>query len=815
MMILVLGSGVLATTAILTAFCCGIALGSWLGGKRLQRVGNAVLFFSGALLLTGVWGLGVHSILNFALSLFIKIMQASPPEGMLFFLIRFMLAVAAVLPATMAMGAMVPAMNHILSRYQSAAPSGIFLAYGLNTVGSVLGCLTAGFVFIPAWGMQKTLLVTACINICIALFLIINSRKELSVKSPAASGKSPPDGARSRDFCCDKFVWIYFITGFLSLGYEMAWLRILGIVASNSIITLTVALSVYLLGFSCGSLLLYPKLASRLTARQIFALSNWGAGVATIGLIPVYYQLGNWEMGFLLFLFAPVLDKLNVTGMLFILETTYSIIVMLLPTIFMGMAYPAVCDAVISKKERTAEISGFIFSLGSFGSSLGVAVIALLCIPRIDLTATLAFLCLMSLGLGLLIIYFDKGDRVSQNMFFRLSSIIFIGIAFFHALRGYPFLQEGRVFVQDHQWVFKTEDPAVKLSLLRYKSGYTGTVSVIEAQGLFPDTVRSLKVDGEPVAATFLWAKMDAKMLAHIPLLIHPDPHNAITVGFGSGGTSWSMTRYGIEVDCVEIEPEVVRSAHLFLEQNHDVLNATNLKVIINDARNYFLVSGKKYDVISTDVTNLQYKQNASLYTKEYFQLLKSRLKKNGIASAWVPMGGVNNAEFKILLKTFQDVFPHTSVWFLGERQTSYYAILTGTEDVLEIDYARLKQRMLDPNIKDDLAEVQVRNPAQIISFLFMDEEGVRRYAGDAPLHTDDKSILEFYSTHSLDEKVVLSDIMTYRLRNISGSVKNISRMEEDQIYTLINSGDGMDLRDFKKPRRGRHRRKNFANEPQ
>ena len=790
-MILALGASALATTAILTAFFGGIAFGSWLGGEWLKRVNNAILFFAGAVLLVGIWGMAVKVVLDFMSLILFNVFQSAAPGGGLFFIVRFVMAVVVVFPATSAIGAMIPAMNQILARYRLSVGEGVSLAYGLNTVGSVFGCLMAGFVFIPGLGIQKSTWLTGGVNICIALFLVIMCSKKLFVGPVISPGLSSWHFSQS-DFRSKIFMSVYFLSGFLALGYEIVWLRILGIVASNSIITLTVALSVYLLGFSCGSLFLYPRLAPRFKAQQLFLLSNWGVGVLTLCLIPVYYQLGNLDVGVL---FALIPFKLNVTGGLLVLEAVYSFIVMFVPTIFMGMAYPTVCDSVIKNKEQTAQISGYIYSVGSFGSALGVFVVSLFCVPLLGLAATLTYLCISNLLLGLVLLAFDDNAHIGGKTFFRWASLLFILFGLILGIKGYPFLDEGQVYAHGNQWIFKTQQPGTKLSLLRYKSGYTGTVSVIEAQGLFQETVRSLEVDGEPVAGTFIWAKMDAKLLAHIPLLLHPNPHNAITVGFGSGGTSWSMTRYGIEVECVEIEPEVVRSAHLFAGQNHDVLNEPNLTMVINDARNHFYVTDKKYDVISTDVTNLQYKHNASLYTKEYFLLLKSRLKTNGIASAWVPMGGVTNTEFKILLKTFQEVFPHTSVWFVGERQTSYYAILTGTDAVLEIDYAQLKQKMSDPLINRDLAEIHIQSPLQIVSFLFLDETGVRNYAGDVPLHTDDKSILEFYAISSLDEKVQLSEILKYRLKDFTGYVMNMSRAEQEILHEMIRSGNGLNLR--------------------
>jgi spermidine synthase len=67
--------------------------------------------------------------------------------------------------------------------------------------------------------------------------------------------------------------------------------------------------------------------------------------------------------------------------------------------------------------------------------------------------------------------------------------------------------------------------------LLYYHEGDNATVTVVQE----PNGARRIMVDGQPVAGTAGTSVIDQKMLAHLPLLLHPDPHRALTVGFGSG----------------------------------------------------------------------------------------------------------------------------------------------------------------------------------------------------------------------------------------------------------------------------------------
>ena len=163
-------------------------------------------------------------------------------------------------------------------------------------------------------------------------------------------------------------------------------------------------------------------------------------------------------------------------------------------------------------------------------------------------------------------------------------------------------------FEKNGQW-FERVAEGVDSPLLRYAPGTSATVMVrgvgMNVKNDLGEPLRAVFIDEVRVASTMEGARVDAKMLAHLPLMLHPDPQRALTVGFGSGGTSWSMTRYDIETTVAEIEREVVRSAYLFEHQNHGVVEHPRLRVVINDARDHVYTTSTRYDVISSDVTNI------------------------------------------------------------------------------------------------------------------------------------------------------------------------------------------------------------------
>ncbi len=249
---------------------------------------------------------------------------------------------------------------------------------------------------------------------------------------------------------------------------------------------------------------------------------------------------------------------------------------------------------------------------------------------------------------------------------------------------------------------------------------------------------------------------IDQKMLAHLPLLLHPAPRRALTVGFGSGGTSYSMGLHGVDVDCVEIEAKVPAAAANFESENHGVLRRPRYRLVLDDARGWLRVAPVRYDAVVTDCTNLQYRSNGDLYTVEYFRLMKDRLTADGVAAAWVPADGIRDADLRTLIRSFHKVFPHTSVWYMNSLATDFL-IVVGTPAAPAIDLDDWTRRMRRPEVAADLAEAGLDDPCRLTYTLLTAEEQLDKYLGAGPLNTDDRPVLS-YSTYGAGYQNTISE---------------------------------------------------------
>lgn len=732
----IFGASAPATAAILTSIFLGIAFGSRLSRRIPERVQRPILVLAALEGMIGVWGLLVPSVMKLSEASYVATAHALGEESALLTIARFAFAILTLLPSTLCMGATIPVMVRAVGGGQSSSVAWI---YGLNILGAVVGALATGLIWIRAFGQAETALIAVALNVVVVVLLLLLSRSAVAADVKEASPEIEP----VRSYPC--LSSMYFAAGFVALGLEVVWLRFLGIVNSNSTVTFSLTLAFYLGGMGTGSLFLYGILRRFLAPYTLFAVANGGVAIASLATYPVIFAAPYCNHDGIV---LPSADGTLTVGDLYQTEALIIFLLLFVPAVFMGLVYPAVCDAVTGPDRSRQNWIANAYFLGTLGSVAGTLVISLGMIPLLGLHVT--FSALVTVSAAVCAISFAIGQSGRRQKFAIGIMGLSVVCAIVIAVDARPAMRNTVARRVDGRWLEFTPGDAGQLSaeIVRFRAGASGT-AITKRDARNGDYL--LYVDDQLVASTNLEARVDALMLAHLPLLLHPDPHHELTVGFGTGGTSHAITTHGIQAYCVEIEPEVPRSAHLLTDQNYGVLENPLFTLILNDARDHLKITQREYDVIATDVTNLQYKQNSSLYTVEYFRLMEQRLSPSGVACAWIPMAAIAKEELQILMKTFQHVFPHATLWFMNHTHTNF-GILIGTPDPLLIDYSRLQDGFRNPTIAASLNEIGLTEALQLVHCLHLAEDGYTEFCGDVPLHTDNNPTLEFSSPLSFHQ---------------------------------------------------------------
>jgi len=277
-------------------------------------------------------------------------------------------------------------------------------------------------------------------------------------------------------------------------------------------------------------------------------------------------------------------------------------------------------------------------------------------------------------------------------------------------------------------------DPEAQI--LAYRESPSGTVVVTEDRGT---GVRSMYVDNNAVIGSTYDALKVVRMLGLVPALLHPRPDRVLVIGYGAGVTTATIAAApGVQqIEVAEIVPEVIEAAGFFEPLNHAVLRDPRVLLVANDGRNHLLLGGTPYDVITCDPVHPLF-GSAPLYSLDYFDLCRRRLRPGGVVCQYLPLHRMPAREFRRAIATFQAAFAETWVLFgLG------HAMLAGSDRPLDLDWERWQRVLEGHGWPDDLADSALATPAQIAALLQLDPEACRRLSLGPP-STDLQPRLEF-----------------------------------------------------------------------
>jgi spermidine synthase len=253
-------------------------------------------------------------------------------------------------------------------------------------------------------------------------------------------------------------------------------------------------------------------------------------------------------------------------------------------------------------------------------------------------------------------------------------------------------------------------------------------------------------------------------LLGHLPVLLLPQmPSTALVIGLGSGTTLGAIELYPLKsIDCVEIEPAVVEAARLyFADVNRNGLADPRLRLIIADGRNFVAAGSSRYDVITSEPSNLWMAGCSNLFTYEFFKSARKRLSPNGMMCQWIHLYQISANDIRIFMRTFQAVFPHVSLWIDGPDM-----LALGSPRPILIDPRLLALRLAEPPVFGQLNPSNLGTPHQFLPLFAAGDLMARRFADGAPLNTDDHPILEFSAPRSLLEvrfRQIVRDLLTGR----------------------------------------------------
>jgi spermidine synthase len=279
-------------------------------------------------------------------------------------------------------------------------------------------------------------------------------------------------------------------------------------------------------------------------------------------------------------------------------------------------------------------------------------------------------------------------------------------------------------------------------------------------------------VSGKVEASTEPYDMRLQRMLGHLPSLIHGHPRSALIVGFGAGVTAGTFVLHPSiqRIVVCEMEPIIPKTAKQYFHvQHYDVLDDRRTQVIYDDARHYVLTTPEKFDIITSDPIHPFVKGSATLYSQEYFEMVKGRLNPGGVVTQWVPLYETDVDTVRSELATFFTVFPDGAIFANELNGGGYDLVMLGRAGPAKIDVDAAEDLLALPAyqaVAQSLREVGFNSAIQMFGTYAGQASDLQPWLRDAEINRDGNLRLQYLAGFALNdskEGEIYGHMMMYR----------------------------------------------------
>ena len=786
----VFGNTIYSASAVVAVFMLGLGAGSYLAGRWSDRryAANPELplraygYFELTIAAMGAVIAGLLPTLD-RLSVLVTAYQQDTNGWYVIttgsYAARTAIALALLTPITLLMGGTLTLLIRYLVRADvEAQMRRIAVLYAVNTAGAAVGCFLTDFTLVPAWGLFATQLLAVALNGIAgvgAIALVRLKADSTAAKMPEAAGtrirrKKPTTASATLSNSGGvrlqpdlRLVAIALaLSGFAGLGMEILWFRHFSIMLGAFRAVFSLLLTVILIGIGIGSLAAATvqrswaarasptpsaKAAAALLATQSLFIAATLAGMwlADSSVIDQTVSEALRTFGS-----ATAADQLVSPGTL--RELWFNLRPMLLeaavPALLIGFSFP-LGNAVIQHAEQSVgRRAGVLYLANTAGAVAGSIIAGFVLLPWLGLQGSASVLMVVAAA-GLIPLYLAAAIPDRRSLIPAAAAVV--------AVAAWLLLPSGYISTR------ALPKPEQNERVLDQGEGVNEIVTITETSG----RGRRLMTNGHAMSATWPLSQRYMRALAHVPLLMIDNPTRALVIGFGVGNTTAAATLHPSmqQVEVADLSRNVLDHASWFSATNGDVIHDRRVSVYVNDGRHHLLMGTNPYDLVALEPPPIGYAGVASLYSEEFYQLAKTRLKPNGFVSQWLPAYQVPTATTLSMIKSFVEVFPQ-SVLLSGAQAD---LILIGANGRIEVDpnrlFAALSQR---PAVRADLARLDLGTPREIVGMFVGSSQTLAAATREVVAVTDDRPVQEFgvRSLLNLGESV-------------PGSVVDLSRVAE------------------------------------
>lgn len=770
------GNSSYAISVVLCAFMAGIGIGALLGGRLADRFPRRLLVYGIIQAGVALWAMGIPVLLD-SMRVWLPGLSLLAPESLLVpSLTRFVVSFGVLLVPCMMMGATLPLLSRFCTDSAAAIGRRIGMLYGLNTLGAAAGCFAAGFWMIETLGLSASNRLAVATNLILAVLVVLldvawhrgfAGAAVRPLERAVLAGRTPETEREPVRGVKGLLLGIAFVAGMAGLSCEMLWVRYLAFFNNMAYVFPTI-LGIYLLGLGIGSLAYRLLFVRHGRPMSVLAWTMMLLGWA----VPSFFAVNVLILG---------LREPGSTGLL-----PLTAIIVVVPALLMGMTFPLVCAAFTGRIARVGRSVGVVYAVNTAGAIVGALLPVFVLIPTLGIQHSILLMALLYAGAGATLLVVTARRRRSVRLAWSAACVAAMVVVFAVIVPGDLCK---RAFLSVSAKLGRHKD------IIFYREGMTGTASVVRDK---LNGLKTIYINGIAEVPTTYVDMATFKLMGGLGPLLHPDPEQVLMIAFGGGVAAGAALQYPAvkSLEVVDLESTVIEAARLFEAENNNLLSNPKVRVTIDDGRNYILGSRRKWPVIVSDSTHPKSSDSWVLYTREFYELCKAHLTEDGVFVQWVG-SGLSIADYKIILRTFQSVFPHTSLWVPhGIKETgvhSGYTLLVATPRKLAVDVEALRRKLSTPAVAADLHPWGLDDPVGVLETFVCGEDALRQWTGDGPINTDDLPYTQYDTKYAggppsgLSALAPLVESVWPYLNNTGGERERRDLMQELAVHRKAN----------------------------
>jgi spermidine synthase len=774
----VFGNTVHSASLVVAIFMLGLGAGSYLVGawadrRYLTRPDSLLRAYGVFEVLIAALGLAIAAVLPHLEQISALISSyTQEPSGWYAlstasYIARAAVAVLLLTPITLLMGGTLTLLiRHLVRSDLSIGGWRIAVLYAVNTAGAAVGALLTDFSLVPALGLWGAQVFAVALNVVAGGGAVyFAARQATAVHShgpwrrgvPAArfaarwgarrgaaekrsshalrASASPrsvrAEGAAAKHEPAPQTPAVVLtsialaLTGLAAMGLEILWFRHFTMLLGGFRAVFSMLLAVILAGIGIGSLaggLLHRRIGHAgevfMAAQAIFVAATL-AGLAVADVRAVDAAVGpaeraaNGTLAELWFNASPMLLEVAI------------------PALLMGVTFP-LANALIQRVEQSVgRRAGLLYLANTAGAVCGSLLAGFVLLPSVGLQVSAAILVAVAVA-AIVPLYLATrsvpGSRAPLSV--AAASVAISG---------------GAVTL----WLLLPSDYVITRAMsvpsgsrvLTISDGLTEVIAVTQRE--VGD--RTLMTNGHAMSSTQPLSQRYMRALAHMPLLSMDEPKNVLIIGFGVGNTTHAATLHpSVErVEVADLSRDILAHASYFQDGNKGVLNHPRLAVYINDGRQHLQMRPPaSYDLVALEPPPIAYAGVGALYSKEFYELARTRLRPGGYISQWLPAYQVPPETTLSMVRAFIDVFPE-AVLLSGAE--SDLLLLGTTAPRIEIDpdeaAARLARR---PEVRADLERIGLGEVREIVGTFVGAASTLAEGTREAVPVSDDRPLQEY-----------------------------------------------------------------------